>query len=429
MGIGLERFDWFVTHVMNGTLDADAVREGVAPPFLEAVPVEQIVQMSGPLRALFAASMSERQARDLGNGFEVLFGGQVARGAVEPEAPHRFIGLVFQSRATPLDDDRLVDAPFVTEGDAPLLALRQAYAVHGLVGVVAAAFDDDGATPRWLAAGGYSDLDARTACTLDTRMLAGSISKLLTAVTALQLVAEGSVELDAPANTYLQSLRVETDAVTVRHLLTHAAGVSSDFNHYVEVVPAAADVLGDVVKLDFAPGSQRVYSNGGYTVLGEVIADVTGVPVVDAITNRVLLPLGMADSSFATSWPDGVGPGYVATDGRAEAMPKVVPSVPAAGGLVTTTRDLARFVAGWQSLLPTELAEQAVTPQVAIPDGGSQGFGWILGANVRGHAGGTMTYSSSLLWWPTERVVHVLIINRHAEAETINVGLRELSGA
>jgi D-alanyl-D-alanine carboxypeptidase len=427
MGIALERVDWFITHVLEGTLDEDVVREGFAPSFLEAVPPEQIVQFSVALKALFADGASERH--ESGNQFEILFGGQVAKGVVEAEAPHRFIGLVFQPRAIPLADDRLDDAPFTGEGDAPLLAIKQAYTSHGLVGVVAAAFTDDGATERWGAAAGYTDLEAHAACTLDTRMLAGSISKLFTAVTALQLVAEGSLDLDAPANQYLQGMRVESDAVTARHLLTHTSGVSSAFNHYVEVVPPAAEILGDVVALDFEPGAQRIYSNGGYTVLGEVIAGITGTSVVDAISSRVLVPLAMADSSFATAWPDGVGPGYEAVDGRAAPLPKVIPSVPAAGGLVTTTRDLARFVAGWQSLLPSELAEQAVTPQVAIAEGGSQGFGWILGADVRGHAGGTLTYSSSLLWWPAEGAVHVVITNRQADAQGINVGLRAVSGA
>jgi CubicO group peptidase (beta-lactamase class C family) len=158
-------------------------------------------------------------------------------------------------------------------------------------------------------------------------------------------------------------------------------------------------------------------------VLGEVISGVTGIPIVEHLETNVLAPLGMADSSFATRWPDDVGPGYEAKDGRAEPMKKLVPSVPAAGGLVTTTRDLGRFVAGWRSLLPADLAAQATAPQVPIPGGGSQGFGWIVGAGAVGHAGGTLGHTSSLLW-RADGTVNVLMTNRTAAAQDINVALQ-----
>ena len=79
-----------------------------------------------------------------------------------------------------------------------------------------------------------------------------------------------------------------------------------------------------------------------------------------------------------------------------------VPSVPATGGLYTTVADLGRFLAGWRSLLPTELAHAAVSPQVALGDGRFQGDGWTItnsdGQLIEGHGGGVLGFRSSLLW-------------------------------
>ena len=421
MGNALDRFAWFAGVVVAGTLDENAVREGFTPGFLTSVPVARLVDIATTLKSTFASEPVQRE--EDGDAFTVRFTDWVITGAVESDAPHRFAGIMIRPVPLPLADARLAHAPFVAEGDAPLPALKDAFRDYGLIGVVAGGFTNDGADQTWRAAGGYADLEGTVECTPSTRMLAGSIVKLLTATAALTLVADGRVDLDAPANTYLRSLRVESDAVTVRHLLTHTSGVSSDFNHFVAVVPPVTEILGESVAVDFEPGSQFVYSNGGYTVLGEVIAGVTGAPVIDALTEIVVAPLGMTDSTFALAWPDDVGPGYTAEDGLPVELPRTVPSVPAAGGLVTTTRDLARFVAGWRSLLPGELALAAVTPQFTRPDGGAIGFGWIVSDDFFGHAGGTLTYTSSLAWRRRDGAVNVLLTNRSVQADDVNLRL------
>ena len=421
MGVGLDRFDWYVGRVVAGSFDEEAAREGFAGVFVDAVGITGLVEFSGRLREVLSSNATER--RDFGHRFQVTYDGHVVTGEVENESPHRFIGLLFRAAPTPLRDERVAQAQFIGTPEAPLGALAREFAQHGLVGVVAAGFTADGAEAAWQAAGGYADLEYMQKCTLKTRMFAGSITKLLTATTALKLVGDGLIDLDVSANTYLKSLRVENNQATVRQLLTHTAGVSSNFNHYVLKTPPVEDVLGVSVGVDFEAGTRRVYSNGGYAVLGEVIAGVTGVSVGDAITETVLEPLGMADSSFALVWPDDVGAGYNAQDGRAVPMSKEIPSVVAAGGLVTTTADLGRFVAGWASLLSDDLALEAVSPLVAIPEGGHQGYGWIVGDTMLGHAGGTGAYTSSLLWRRADGAVNVLMTNRHSEAQAINLAL------
>ena len=422
------RFDWFVAHVRAGTLDEAMVAEGFAPPFLEAVPAEQIVAVAMSVRDQLSADPDFRQAR--GSALMAKIGDVVVVAQVEPVEPHRFTGLTLQPAPRPIDDERLRRAPWTSDGDgsAPVELLKTLAHDNGLVGVVAAGFRDDGRAHAWTIAGGYADLDAERAVAFDERMLAGSISKLPTAIAALRLVAEGTIGLDDRANDHLRSLRIASDDVTIRQLLTHTAGVSSAFEHFTEVVGEPRDVLGDDVAVDFEPGSRWEYSNGGYTVLGEVLAGVEGRPADEVITERVLRPLGMASSTFARRWPDDVGPGYgVDADGHAAVQPSTVPSVLAPGGMVTTVADLGRLVAGWRGLLPDDLADAAITPQVTVAEGRHQGFGWVVstlgGRRLAGHAGGVLAGSSSLLWLPDTGEVTALLTNRAGIAETVNVPL------
>lgn len=252
-------------------------------------------------------------------------------------------------------------------------------------------------------------------------MFAGSITKLLTAVAALRLVGAGQLTLDARANDHLTNLRVASDDVTVLHLLTHTSGVSSDFEHFADEVPPPESLLGREVRVDSTPGAGWAYSNGGYTVLGEIIATVTGSTVDRAITDLVLTPLGMSSSAFARSWPDTIGPGYAVEDHQLVEVPRKVASVLAPGGLITTAGDLGRFVMGWQGLLPRQLAAAAIQPATSVNDG--QGLGWALGRvrgeRTAGHPGGVLGFSSSLLWLPDHGVARIVLTNRAIQPQAL----------
>lgn len=420
-----QRYDWFVDHVRAGTLDEAAAEEGFAPNFLAAVPPAQVVQVATALAEVITGEVLSW--KDGPHQIEVRYDSTVAHAVVEPEPPHRFIGLRFQPATQRLDDPRLVDPPSSARGETgqALDALRAEYQRHGAVGVVAAVFTDGGDDVLWAASIGYADLEAGRPMDIDAPMLAGSISKLVTAVVVLQLVAAGDIGLDDPVNRHLKTIRVADDRVTIRHLLTHTAGISSQFDHYAVEVPSVVDVLGPVAAVDFEPGARREYSNGGYAVLGEVVATVTALPYSQVVQSRVFDPLRMTSSSLAMTWPDGVGPGYDAADGTAVPVERKVPVVPSSGGLCTTAADLGRFAAGWKTLLSDEMAQAAVTPQV---DGDpAQGFGWVLGTiggtRVQGHAGAVLGFSSSLVCLPDTGHCGVVLANRNIGAEAINLAV------
>jgi CubicO group peptidase (beta-lactamase class C family) len=106
----------------------------------------------------------------------------------------------------------------------------------------------------------------------DHRFRWASITKLATAMAVLTAIDDGSIHLDEPSG---------PPGSTVRHLLAHASGLAFD---------------GDSVLA--APGTRRIYSNTGFDALGELVAQRTGREFALALADRLLAPLGMADTDL-----------------------------------------------------------------------------------------------------------------------------------
>jgi CubicO group peptidase (beta-lactamase class C family) len=239
-----------------------------------------------------------------------------------------------------------------------------------------------------------------------------------------RLVADGAVRLDAPANDYLGPIRLAADDVTVRELLAHTAGVDSPDELFAGQVPPLDTLTGPVLGCS-GPRGTFEYSNGGYAVLGQLIADVSGEPYEAAATRLVLHPLNMGDCWFPVRWPDNPDAvtGY-GLEHRAFRASTDLCTLPAAGGLWSTAADLVRFARGWRGLLPGDLAAEALRPQVTRPDGTgvSIGLGWVVNEakGITGHAGGGHGGSSSLIVAAAGDRVHVALTNRLIPIEPVN---------
>ena len=281
-----------------------------------------------------------------------------------------------------------------------------------------------------MAARGWASLDRAGADGLlnpGHRFPAYSVTKLITATVVLRLAADGQLGLDDPANARLRTVRLADDAVTVRDLLTHTAGVDSTAGLFAEQVPDLVTLTGPVVRQN-GPRGTFSYSNLGYALLGQLIADMTGSTYPEVVAGLVLGPLGMSGSSFPASWPaEGAVTGYsLADDGSFEPVPAQVCTLPAAGGLWTTGADLVRFGLGWASLLPAALAREALRPQVARDSAGADmGLGWLLNGpkDVCGHAGGGPGAASSLIVRMSTGQPSVALANRLVPVEPVNARL------
>jgi CubicO group peptidase (beta-lactamase class C family) len=198
--------------------------------------------------------------------------------------------------------------------------------------------------------------------TAETMFQAGSISKPLAAMAALHLVQQGKLSLDTDVNTYLTSWRLPSDPITggkpitLRELLTHTAGITvHGFPGYAstEPVPSLVQVLNGQkpantapIRSEAAPGVTWKYSGGGYTIMQQVLIDVTHEPFAKLLHDSVLAPIGMKHSTYEQPLPQALqslaatpfrGDGKP-VDGGAHTYPEQ-----AAAGLWTTPTDLARY--------------------------------------------------------------------------------------
>ncbi|MEW2084827.1 serine hydrolase domain-containing protein [Streptomyces sp. NPDC005283] len=271
--------------------------------------------------------------------------------------------LVLGLAAGPLTVPALADAPAaatVTSGP-DVEALRAALA--GLPDHDAtAALIRVGGRGSWSGAAGVRNVRTGTPVLEQARFRAGSTTKVVTAAVALQLAAEGKVDLDASVGTYLPGLLTAdfTKPVTVRQLLNFTSGiqpgtsfgdtVEEEYPHRFETLTPEEVVASAVAKGPaFDPGTRQEYNNINYTILGMLIEKVTGDTYEHQAALRIFRPVGMRYTSF----PEGADPcihgphnrGYQAMGGKLVDVTEWNMSDRwATGDMISTTVDLERFV-------------------------------------------------------------------------------------
>src|SRR4051794_26390169 len=154
---------------------------------------------------------------------------------------------------------------------------------------------------RATAATGVLNTRTRTPASPDSLFLIGSITKLWTTTMVMQLVDEGEIELDDLVRAHLPELRLATadatDTLTIRHLLTHTAGLEDDFG-------IAAGDRGDgcirryVARIaDFGQlhpaGAMFSYCNSGYVLAGRLLEHMEGETFDDIVRARLIARLGL----------------------------------------------------------------------------------------------------------------------------------------
>ena len=239
-------------------------------------------------------------------------------------------------------------------------------AIAGLpnAGATAALARVGGSEGVWQGATGVHDLRTNRPVDPDARFRAGSVTKVFTAAVALQLAAEGRLDLDRTARSYLPELiPAAYGKVTVRQLLNHTHGIPApDFpgttveewyeNRFLVHDPEDMVRSATAKHPEFAPGARQHYLNIGYTVAGLLIERVTGERYEDVLAARVLRPLGLRGTYSPGANPRIVGPhnhGYQTmrladgTTGLRDVSVWGATDGWAAGDLVSTTADLERF--------------------------------------------------------------------------------------
>lgn len=285
---------------------------------------------------------------------------------------------------------------------------------------------------------GYADTGRRVALRVNHRLLAGSTGKTFFAALALQLVAEGKLDLDAKISRWLGSdswfsQLPNGNDITVRHLMSHTSGlVRYEFDaEFVrdllanpmrdwQVHEQLAYILGDAPP--FAAGQGWEYSDTNYLVLGLILERILGGKAYDAIDARFLRPFGLTGTVPSTSPTiERLANGYGANnDPLGLSGPlveggtlRVNPAFEwAGGGFASTPEDLSR----WAQMLydgraiPPAQLEQALTTVAArgLGAGARYGLGVIVRETplgmVYGHSGFFPGYLTEMRYYAASRI-------------------------
>lgn len=276
----------------------------------------------------------------------------------------------------------------------------------------------------------YGNATPEMANQLTTVFHVASVTKQFTAAAIMQLVEQGALDLDGPINDYLpEKYRsgIWTD-VLIRHLLSHTSGIP-DYavtREYYDVTDgwAFAETVDGMIReamqseLEFVPGAAFKYSNIGYTLLGEIIQEQTGLPYADYMQENLLDPLGMTASRVHVEghvpvpheasgfrWHEGE---HRHTKDEVVILPVTSPD----GGLVTTLDDFVKWIDVYRTMAHPRLSRASLERmlQPSIPDGSydwrdkglrgdlTYGFGLELSGDLISHAGWIVGFQSYFIY-------------------------------
>jgi D-alanyl-D-alanine carboxypeptidase len=232
-------------------------------------------------------------------------------------------------------------------------------ASDGYSGAVAIVATDAG---TWKGAAGWADRDAKRRAAPDDRFAIESTTKTFVATVVLQLAGERRLALADTVQHWLPGLFPARPRITIRQLLNHSSGLPSDFAFSDAPLARAKRIAAQGVL--FEPGTSTAYSNSDFVVLGLIVEKVTGRPLDQVVTDRIIRRLHLRSTSYGTAHAPRMTPwlGTVENFGR---------PVSGDGGIISTVEDLATFfraLLGGNLLAPKQLAEMTGTIATGSPD-------------------------------------------------------------
>jgi D-alanyl-D-alanine carboxypeptidase len=215
----------------------------------------------------------------------------------------------------------------------------------------------------WKGAVGWADSQAKRRADPDDRFAIESTTKTFVATVVLQLVGEGRLNLHDTVQHWLRGLYLPRPPITIEQLLNHTSGVPSDFGISEAPLVRVKRIAAQGCCL-FPPGTSSAYSNSDFVLLGLIVEKVTGRPLDQVVTSRIIRRLRLRSTSYGTTHAERMTPwlGLVESFGR---------PVSGDGGIISTAEDLATFfraLLGGKLLAPNQLAEMTTTIATDRPD-------------------------------------------------------------
>ena len=283
----------------------------------------------------------------------------------------------------------------------------------GVPGATMEVIRPDGA--KWLGVSGLSDMENNAAMVPGLKFRIGSVTKTFTATVILQLVQERKLSLDDKLESVLPGVIPNGNQISIRQLLNHTSGL---FNYFDAQNPSfvlteitgflrvwTSSELISVANTNppyFTPGNGYHYSNTNYILLGMIIEKVTGNAYAQEIASRILVPLGLSNTSIGLTpdMPGGSTQGYSYYNNNWVNTTRVDPSWGgAAGDAISNSEDLVVWVNALANgtLLDGQRKSDMFT---FVNDHGvvTQGADAVYGLGVMTNSSGPIGHSGDFVW-------------------------------
>ncbi|HEY0156135.1 MAG TPA: serine hydrolase domain-containing protein [Thermoanaerobaculia bacterium] len=279
------------------------------------------------------------------------------------------------------------------------------------------------------AAFGFADVGAKRRATVHTPYPLASLTKPMVATGVMVLAERGVVDLDQPAHRYAGGRVAPSERYTLRQLLNHTAGLPTYATIRWSGKPSpphdAAEMFRRYGFAAHPPGVVSEYSNIGYGLLGDILAEQSGRTLSDFLAQEVFRPLGLNNTAMIESGaaPPGAALKY---DAEGQLLPATFNDTPGAGNVYASVHDLVRFgmfhlddrPSRVLSAAARELMRGYVEPGGLYPyyDSSRYGLGWYFrttadGTRVVWHEGGMPGASSILVLLPDRGIAAAVLIN------------------
>jgi CubicO group peptidase (beta-lactamase class C family) len=314
--------------------------------------------------------------------------------------------------------------------------IREAQAERRLPSVSAAAVRDGEIV--WSEAVGLADVERGEEATPDHQYRIASVTKTVTAVGVMRLRDEGRLALDDRLGTHLSGAAHD---LTIRGLLSHLSGLQREVPGNVWEtleMPTREELLPRLAEAEqpLAPGAYWHYSNLAYSLLGEVVAQVSGVPAEEYLDEHVLGPVGMTRTTWSAAEPAAVGYLVHPYSGVARREPVIEGrAVAPAAELWSTPSDLCRWAAFIANPDPAVLSPDTVR-EMSVFQSMVDLTKWRLGYGIGfalyrdgddvyvGHDGAHAGYLAHVSAMPSKRTGAAVLTNEGAGVTISALGIQ-----
>ncbi len=293
---------------------------------------------------------------------------------------------------------------------------------------------------------GMADREAAAPYSVDTLVTIGSVTKQFTATAVLKLVEQGKLKTSDRLSRFFAGLPADKQAITVHQLLTHTSGLKAlpNADDFTLIPP---DVFFKKLfsnDLAFKPGERYRYSNAGYSVLGRIVALVSGQSYEAFLREHLFLPAGMQHTGYLLpDWQGlvrahGYGGGVVDVGVMSERFAKdgaVSWVLKGNGGIQSTLGDMFKWYVALRNHRILTPASTALLTSKYVREGEDAdsfyGYGWALFESPRGtkvvcHNGGNGVFFFDFLWLPEEDAVVLFSTNVAGRETEVSVRLERM---